>query len=103
MGASFEDLDAWKKSSRLAVKVYKLSKICHDYGLKDQMPRSAVAVPSNTAEGGERKTALWSSLRFLGIHRGQPQNCEHEYIYHERLALLQRPTQSIVFNSLNQY
>ena len=32
MGSSFEDLEVWKRSSRLAVKVYELLKDCRDWG-----------------------------------------------------------------------
>jgi len=36
--------------------VYVLLKDCKDYGLKDQMQRSAVSIPSNIAEGYERNS-----------------------------------------------
>jgi hypothetical protein len=35
---SFEDLDVWKRSCQLAVKIYELLKDCRDFGLKDQTP-----------------------------------------------------------------
>ena len=47
---SFEDLEVWKRGCRLAVRVYDVLKDCRDYGLKDQMTRAAVSIPSNTAE-----------------------------------------------------
>ena len=34
---SFEDLEVWKRSARLAVKTYDVLGDCRDYGLKDQM------------------------------------------------------------------
>jgi len=69
MSASFEDLEVWKKSSRLAVKLYKLLKDCRDYGLKDQMLRSSVSIPSNIAEGSERNS-IPDFQRFLNIAKG---------------------------------
>lgn len=39
--SSFEDLDVWKRACRLAVKVYEVLKNCRDFGLKDQITRSA--------------------------------------------------------------
>ena len=39
MGSSFEDLEVWKKSCRLSVRLYKLLRDCRDYGMKDQMLR----------------------------------------------------------------
>ena len=54
MGYSFEDLEVWKKSCRLSVRIYRLLRDCRDYGLRDQMLRSAISIPSNIAEGSER-------------------------------------------------
>lgn len=69
MGASFEDLEVWKKSCQLAVKTYKLLRDCRDYGLKDQMLRSSVSIPSNIAEGSERNS-IPDFQRFLNIAKG---------------------------------
>ena len=69
MGASFEDLEVWKKSCRLTVKLYNLLKDCRDYGLKDQMLRSSVSIPSNISEGSERNS-IPDFRRFLNIAKG---------------------------------
>ena len=52
----FEDLDVWKRSSRLCVDVYKELADCKDFGFKDQITRSSLSIPSNIAEGFERST-----------------------------------------------
>ena len=44
---SFEDLEIWQKACRVAVRVYEVLQDCRDYGLKDQMTRSAVSIASN--------------------------------------------------------
>ena len=64
---AFEDLHVWKKSTKLAVNIYSVLKNCKDYGLKDQVTRSAVSISSNIAEGYER-------------------NSRKQYIYHLRVA-----------------
>jgi len=69
MGASFEDLEVWKKSCRLAVRLYELLKDCRDYGMKDQMLRSSVSIPSNIAEGSERQS-IPDFQRFINIAKG---------------------------------
>jgi len=66
---SFEDLDVWKKSCSLTIKLYKLLKACQDYGLKDQMTRAAVSIASNIAEGAERDS-IPEFIRFLHIAKG---------------------------------
>ena len=69
MGSSFEDLEVWKKSCRLTVKIYNLLRDCRDYGLKDQMLRSSVSIPSNISEGSERNS-IPDFGRFLNIAKG---------------------------------
>ena len=69
MYQSFESLEVWKRASRLAVSIYRALKDSRDYGLKDQMTRAAVSVPSNIAEGYERGTNP-EFIRFLNIAKG---------------------------------
>ena len=66
---SFEDLDVWKRGCRLAVELYKALQDCKDYGIKDQMTRAAVSIPSNIAEGYERKSSK-EYAQFLSIAKG---------------------------------
>jgi four helix bundle protein len=53
--SSFEDLQVWQRSKALAVQVINMLSTSKNYSLKDQMIRSAISVPSNIAEGAERK------------------------------------------------
>jgi len=51
---TFRDLIVWKKSMELVLKIYKLTENFPKselYGLTSQIKRSAVAIPSNIAEG----------------------------------------------------
>ena len=57
MSTSFENLEVWKAGCRLAVKVTQIMSDCHIFGLRDQMIRSAISIPSNIAEGSERHTS----------------------------------------------
>lgn len=66
---SFEDLDVWKRSRELVNEIYLLTKkqrFCKDFGLVDQIRRSAVSVMSNIAEGFERGSNV-EFIRFLYI------------------------------------
>lgn len=53
----FEDLEVWKLSRNLTNQVYGITKeksFSKDFGLTDQIRRSAVSIMSNIAEGFER-------------------------------------------------
>lgn len=52
----FEDLEVWQRAVRLSTEMYKQTKTLKDFGFKDQITRSALSVPSNIAEGFERKS-----------------------------------------------
>lgn len=67
--SSFEDLDVWKRACRLVVRLYELLQGCRDYGLKDQITRAAVSIPSNIAEGYERDSVK-ESIHFFHISKG---------------------------------
>lgn len=49
----FEDLWIWKEGMNLCDEVYEVVQHMRDFGLKDQMQRSSVSIPSNIAEGYE--------------------------------------------------
>ncbi len=65
----FEDLEIWQESKGLAVEIYKNLRNCKDYGLRDQMQRSSVSVPSNIAEGFERNSNK-EFIQYLYIAKG---------------------------------
>ncbi|HUY88587.1 MAG TPA: four helix bundle protein [Pirellulales bacterium] len=65
---SFEELEVWKRSCQLAVRVYESLRECREFSLRNQMQRAAVSVASNIAEGSERGGKDF--LRFLKIARG---------------------------------
>lgn len=65
----FEDMDVWKRSSRLSVSIYRELVGLNDFGFKDQITRSSLSVPSNIAEGFERATAR-DKRKFLNYSKG---------------------------------
>ncbi len=66
---TFEDLEVWKRGCQLAVDVYVANHTSKDFGLKDQMQRAAVSIPSNSAEGCERDSAP-DFIKFLRYSKG---------------------------------
>ncbi len=69
---SFENLDVWKESRKLAVKIYKLTQDFpseEKYGLVSQMRRAGISISSNIAEGSSRNS-LKDQARFSEIAFG---------------------------------
>ncbi|HEY0082615.1 MAG TPA: four helix bundle protein [Pyrinomonadaceae bacterium] len=69
---SFEDLRVWQSGIELVKSVYLLTKdgdLNKDFGLRDQLRRAAVSVPTNIAEGFERSSRK-EYLQFLNIAKG---------------------------------
>ena len=71
MGA-FQQLVVWQKAKELAVFIYKQTdhgKFAKDFGLRDQIRRAVVSVPSNIAEGDELGTNK-QAVKFFFIAKG---------------------------------
>ncbi|MFM8983211.1 MAG: four helix bundle protein [Spartobacteria bacterium] len=66
---SFEDLEVWQRSCRLAVEVFDEFRSCDFINLKNQIERSSLSIPSNIAEGAERGGTKEFS-QFLKIAKG---------------------------------
>lgn len=55
----FRELNVWQRSKDLAVYIYRMTAIGQfekDFGLRDQIRRAVVSIPSNIAEGDELDT-----------------------------------------------
>ena len=101
----FQDLKVWQKSKDLAVYIYKITtegKFARDFGLRDQIRRAAVSVPSNIAEGDELGTnkqairhfyiAKGSSAEILtqiiiALEIGYTDNKVYKYVENECMAI----------------
>ena len=87
---SHHDLIAWQEAIRLVEIVYRdTSRFPSEetFGLKMQMRRAAVSVPSNIAEGSARRTT-GELIQFLGIARGSLAELETQFVLAERLGFL---------------
>ena len=65
-------LDVWQKSMELVREIYQITTAFpknEEYGLRSQMRRAAVSVPSNLAEGAARKGKN-EFKQFLNIAQG---------------------------------
>lgn len=69
---SYRDLIVWQKSMSLVTLIYQLVLVLPEnekFGLKPQIKRSAISIPSNIAEGYGRNYKK-DYARFLQIARG---------------------------------
>lgn len=83
---NFRDLEVWKLGKAIVVDIYRVTKSLPQeeiYGLVSQMRRSAVPIPSNVAEGFNRKHNS-EYRQFLYIALGSCAELEtHVEIAHE--------------------
>ena len=85
---NFRHLEVWTEAKDLAVLTYKITSeglISKDFGLRDQMRRAAVSVPSNIAEGEE------SGRNKKGIN----------YFYISKGSLAELMTQAIIASEVS--
>ncbi len=69
---TFQDLEVWKKSHRVVLRIYSLTKDFpkdEKFGLVSQMRRAAVSIPANLAEGFKKRTQKDKS-NFYNIAQG---------------------------------
>ena len=80
------------------LKIYKLSNkgtFAKDFGLRDQIRRSAVSVPSNISEGFERN-ANNQFIYFLVIAKGSCGECRTQLNLAFRLGYIDKKTHDAV-------
>ncbi|WKN45673.1 four helix bundle protein [Tunicatimonas pelagia] len=65
----FEDLDVWQEGFKLSVVLCRELRDSRNFGLRDQIQRSAISMPSNIAEGFERKSNK-EFIQYLHIAQG---------------------------------
>lgn len=78
----YKELLVWQRSIELVREVYKTTKMLpkdETYGISSQMRMAAVSIPSNIAEGQQRKS-LKEFLQFLRISYGSAAELETQLI-----------------------
>lgn len=86
----FKNLLVWQKAMDLTQAVYEITKSFpsgEQYGLKAQLRRCAVSIPSNIAEGAGRSSDQ-DFKRFLSISNGSINELEAQLILANRLDYL---------------
>ena len=97
---NFQKLHVWQLAKKLAVKIYKLTSspiFSKDFGLKDQIQRSAVSIPSNIAEGDELETDK-QSVRHFYISKGSTAELLTQLIIAQEIGYLDSDTTENLVN-----
>ena len=89
---SYKDLIVWQKSIDLVILIYELTKLLPEdekFGLSSQMRRAAISIPSNIAEGQQRKSSK-DFMHFLSIARGSKGELQTQLYISYKLKLLSK-------------
>lgn len=81
----------WKKTMDLVVRVYEITQKFpreEEYGLKAQLRRAAVSVPSNISEGLSRKTRK-DKLHFLNMAQASLSEMDAQLEVSDRLRFME--------------
>jgi four helix bundle protein len=101
---SYRDLLVWQRSMAVVETVYRLTARfpqSEQFGLRAQMRRAAVSVPSNIAEGyGRRATGEYR--HHLSISRGSLLELETQVLISKRLNYLQSNDTEPLLSELEQ-
>lgn len=88
---SYRDLKVWDKARDLVVESYKLTQAfpkTETYGLASQVPRAAVSIPANIAEGHGREH-LGDYLHHLSVSNGSLMELETHLLIANRLSYIE--------------
>ena len=97
---SFEDLRVWQKGIELVKQVYILTKdgeLSRDFGLRDQLRRASVSIPTNIAEGFERYSRK-EYVNFLNIAKGSAGEVRSLLRVALEVGYLERPIYDQLYN-----
>jgi four helix bundle protein len=88
--ANFKELLVWQKSIDFVTEIYKFTDSFpkdETFGLKSQIRRASVSIPSNIAEGNSRRSKP-DYVQFLKISRGICAEVETQLIISKNLHFL---------------
>lgn len=101
---NFRELTIWNQGIDLAVKVYEESKQLPKeelYGLRSQITRAVISIPSNIAEGCSRESER-DFKRFLEISLGSAFELETHLVVAEKLGFIETQSVQDVLQDLNR-
>lgn len=100
---NFRKLQIWQNGIQLVKDIYKIATelpIEEKYGLRSQITRAAISVPSNIAEGCSRNSDI-EYKRFLEIAMGSLFELETQLIIAQELNLFSKENLKAIFEQIN--
>jgi len=100
---NFRTLKIWEEGIVIVKQVYELSKLLPDeekYGLRSQICRSSVSIPSNIAEGCSRNSDI-EFKRFLEIAIGSSFELETQLLIIQELLMVSLKEVKPIIDRLN--
>jgi four helix bundle protein len=102
---NFRNLNIWKDCITIVKKVYhqvELLPLEEKYGLRSQISRAAISIPSNIAEGCSRNSQI-DFKRFLEIALGSSYELETQLIIIDELLLISKKAEiAALVNDINK-
>jgi len=100
----FEDIKAWQKARSVTSSIYRATSdgiFSKDFGLRDQIRRSAVSVMANIAEGYGRRTNKEFASFLVIAHASAAETQSHLYIALD-LKYIDQETFDGLYSSLDE-
>lgn len=100
----FRNLEIWRNGIELVKQVYQITGLLpteEKFGLKSQINRAAISIPSNIAEGCSRNSDI-EFKRYLEIAMGSLFELETQFIIVQELKLIPKDTLESIFELLNK-
>lgn len=95
-------LDLWKESVEFVISIYKTTSNFpreEEFGLKSQLRRASVSIPSNISEGLTRRT-VFDKIHFLNIANGSASEIDTQLEISYRLKYLDQNDFELLENKL---
>jgi len=101
---NFRNLKIWQKGMELVKCIYELSEKLpkeEKFGMRSQITRAAVSIPSNIAEGSSRSSQK-EFKRFLEVSLGSAYELETQLLSIQNLELIIDNQINEIINNLNE-
>ena len=101
---NFRNLKIWQRAMKLVIAIYNLMRMLpkeEKFGLKSQMTRAAISIPSNIAEGSSRSSPK-EFKHFLEMSLGSAFELETQLLSIKELGLAPEDQINGILNTLNE-